>query len=156
MPHQQRSHPRKYGKDSRACRVTGQNDGLIRKYGLMMSRQCFREQANQIGFFKLKWAMIWNTRKTWREYTESRPEINQWKSLIQSLHQDNSARESILTGFQHGQSELQAMKLSAIQARMRDFFDRLLGPRPVMEHGIYLVWTQGETPSLDTTILDTS
>ena len=54
MPHQQLSHPRKYGKDSRSCRVTGQNMGLIRKYDLMMSRQCFREQAAQIGFKKLR------------------------------------------------------------------------------------------------------
>ena len=54
MPGQQHSHPRKYGKDSRACRVTNQNRGLIRKYELMMSRQSFREQAEQIGFKKLR------------------------------------------------------------------------------------------------------
>ena len=54
MPHQQHSHPRKYGKDSRACRVTGQTTGLIRKYGIMMCRRVFREQANEIGFYKYR------------------------------------------------------------------------------------------------------
>ena len=54
MPHQLHSHPRKYGKDSRACRVCTNSEGLIRKYNLMICRRCFREQAPQIGFNKFK------------------------------------------------------------------------------------------------------
>ena len=58
MPHQQRSHQRKYGKGARGCRITGMQEGLIRKYGLNICRRAFREQANQIGFFKYKWAIF--------------------------------------------------------------------------------------------------
>lgn len=47
-----RSHPRTYGKDSRACRITGNTHGLIRKYGLNICRQAFRENAAQLGFTK--------------------------------------------------------------------------------------------------------
>lgn len=46
------SHPRKYGKGSRQCRITGSRNALIRKYGINMSRQCFREKASDIGFVK--------------------------------------------------------------------------------------------------------
>lgn len=49
------SHPRQYGKGSRACRVTGNNNGLIRKYGLNIGRQAFREKAHLIGFVKVSW-----------------------------------------------------------------------------------------------------
>ncbi|GME42575.1 40s ribosomal protein s29 [Neofusicoccum parvum] len=49
------SRPRTYGKGSRGCRVTGDKKkaGVIRKYGLNMSRQAFREQAEAIGFKKV-------------------------------------------------------------------------------------------------------
>lgn len=46
------SHPKKYGKGSRACRVCSSRHGLIRKYQLNMCRQCFRENAKNIGFHK--------------------------------------------------------------------------------------------------------
>ncbi|ORX72027.1 40S ribosomal protein S29 [Linderina pennispora] len=46
------SRPRRFGKGSRQCRVCTHRAGLIRKYGLDMCRQCFREYANDIGFFK--------------------------------------------------------------------------------------------------------
>ncbi|RDL39549.1 putative 40s ribosomal protein s29 protein [Venustampulla echinocandica] len=46
------SRPRTYGKGSRACRVCTHKAGLIRKYGLMICRQCFREKATDIGFVK--------------------------------------------------------------------------------------------------------
>ncbi|KAH8079289.1 ribosomal protein S14 [Filobasidium floriforme] len=46
------SHPRNYGKGSRQCRVCAHQAGLIRRYGLMICRQCFRERAAQIGFEK--------------------------------------------------------------------------------------------------------
>ena len=55
MPNQLHSHPRKFGKDSRACRVCNTTHGLIRKYQLMICRRCFREQANLIGFHKYRW-----------------------------------------------------------------------------------------------------
>ncbi|KAJ3253826.1 40S ribosomal protein S29 [Boothiomyces macroporosus] len=48
------SHPRKYGKGSRQCRVCAHQAGLIRKYNINMCRQCFREYANDIGFLKQK------------------------------------------------------------------------------------------------------
>ena len=50
---QQHSHPRKFGKDSRQCRVCPRTTGLIRKYGLNLCRQCFREDALKIGFVKV-------------------------------------------------------------------------------------------------------
>jgi len=48
------THPSAYGKGSRACRVTGRlgGHGLIRKYGINMKRQSFRERALDIGFIK--------------------------------------------------------------------------------------------------------
>eukprot|EP00898_Chlorokybus_atmophyticus_P005940 jgi/Chlat1/6347/Chrsp44S09060 len=36
------SHPRGYGPGSRMCRVCGNPHGLVRKYGIMLCRQCFR------------------------------------------------------------------------------------------------------------------
>lgn len=49
-----RTHPRNYGKDSRACRVCTARQGLIRKYDMDLCRRCFREHANVIGFHKYK------------------------------------------------------------------------------------------------------
>jgi small subunit ribosomal protein S14 len=43
---------RKFGKGSRACRRCGRHDGLIRRYGLLYCRQCFREVAKKLGFKK--------------------------------------------------------------------------------------------------------
>lgn len=48
------SHPRHYGKGSRKCRVCASHSGLIRKYGLDICRQCFRERATDIGFNKYR------------------------------------------------------------------------------------------------------
>ncbi|KAI4962664.1 hypothetical protein ZWY2020_028340 [Hordeum vulgare] len=36
----------------KTCRVCGNSHGLIRKYGLMCCRQCFRSNAKDIGFIK--------------------------------------------------------------------------------------------------------
>ncbi|KAL1851194.1 40S ribosomal protein S29 [Paecilomyces lecythidis] len=49
------SRPRTYGKGSRQCRVCAHKAGLIRKYGLIVCRQCFREKANDIGFIKVNY-----------------------------------------------------------------------------------------------------
>ncbi|KAK6512121.1 40S ribosomal protein S29 [Arthrobotrys musiformis] len=46
------SRPRTYGKGARACRVCAHQAGLIRKYGLNICRQCFRERSKDIGFTK--------------------------------------------------------------------------------------------------------
>ena len=48
------THPKGYGKGSRACRVTGRQGGmgLIRKYGINMKRQVFRERAEDMGWVK--------------------------------------------------------------------------------------------------------
>ncbi|KAJ4343139.1 40S ribosomal protein S29 [Ascochyta clinopodiicola] len=48
------SRPRTYGKGSRECRVCTHPAGLIRKYGLNICRQCFREKAADIGFVKVR------------------------------------------------------------------------------------------------------
>lgn len=48
------SHPKKYGKGGRHCRVCSNQHGLIRKYGLNMCRQCFRVYAKDIGFTKVR------------------------------------------------------------------------------------------------------
>ena len=49
----------RYGKGSRACRVCGAKQGLIRKYGMNMCRRCFRERANDIGFKKVSLIIIY-------------------------------------------------------------------------------------------------
>ena len=48
------THPRNYGKGGRQCRVTGRKGGmgLIRKYGIDMKRQTFRERAQDMGWMK--------------------------------------------------------------------------------------------------------
>ncbi|KAF5855593.1 40S ribosomal protein S29 [Aspergillus alliaceus] len=48
------SRPRKYGKGSRGCRVCTHRAGLIRKYGMNICRQCFREKSQDIGFHKVR------------------------------------------------------------------------------------------------------
>ncbi|CAO1943992.1 unnamed protein product, partial [Urochloa humidicola] len=48
------SHPKNYGPGSRVCRVCTNPHGLIRKYGLMCCRQCFRSNAKDIGFIKYR------------------------------------------------------------------------------------------------------
>ncbi|QDZ24518.1 ribosomal protein S29 [Chloropicon primus] len=48
------SHPRDYGLGSHPCRVCGSHHGVIRKYGLNICRRCFRENAKDIGFRKLR------------------------------------------------------------------------------------------------------
>ncbi|XP_041044055.1 40S ribosomal protein S29-like [Carcharodon carcharias] len=47
------SHPRKFSQVSRSCRVCANRHGLIRKYGLNICHQCFRQYAKYIGFVKL-------------------------------------------------------------------------------------------------------
>ncbi|KAE9983547.1 40S ribosomal protein S29 [Venturia inaequalis] len=47
------SRPRGYGKGARECRVCTHPAGLIRKYGLNICRQCFRERSTDIGFTKV-------------------------------------------------------------------------------------------------------
>jgi len=43
---------RKIGKVVAICRVCGNHRGVIRKYGLMYCRKCFREYAEKLGFKK--------------------------------------------------------------------------------------------------------
>ncbi|MGD8505463.1 MAG: 30S ribosomal protein S14 [Candidatus Bathyarchaeota archaeon] len=42
----------KFGKGSRTCRRCGSSGSVIRRYGLNLCRQCFREVAKQLGFKK--------------------------------------------------------------------------------------------------------
>ncbi|KAK1271331.1 40S ribosomal protein S29 [Acorus gramineus] len=57
------SHPKNYGPGSRACRVCGNSHGLIRKYGLMCCRQCFRSNAKEIGFIKVNYYLLFPSEK---------------------------------------------------------------------------------------------
>ena len=43
---------RKFGKTAVVCRKCGKREGVIRKYGLNYCRQCFREEAEKLGFRK--------------------------------------------------------------------------------------------------------
>jgi len=43
---------KKFGKGSRTCRNCGTHRGIIRRYGLMICRRCFREKAERMGFKK--------------------------------------------------------------------------------------------------------
>ncbi len=46
------SKKRKFGKNIHKCRKCGKKGGVIRKYGLYYCRQCFREEAEKLGFRK--------------------------------------------------------------------------------------------------------
>ncbi|XP_045152293.1 40S ribosomal protein S29-like [Echinops telfairi] len=46
-------HPRKFGQGSSSRRVCSNRHGLIRKYGLNVCRQCFRQYMKDIGLIKL-------------------------------------------------------------------------------------------------------
>lgn len=43
---------KKFGRAANECRRCGRKNGLIRKYGIYMCRQCFREIALELGFKK--------------------------------------------------------------------------------------------------------
>jgi len=43
---------RKFGRITHPCRVCNSKSGVIRKYGIMYCRRCFREQAEKLGFRK--------------------------------------------------------------------------------------------------------
>ncbi|PSN86773.1 30S ribosomal protein S14 [Candidatus Marsarchaeota G2 archaeon ECH_B_SAG-F08] len=43
---------RKYGKGAYRCTRCGSQGNLIRRYGLLFCRQCFREVAEKLGFKK--------------------------------------------------------------------------------------------------------
>ena len=43
---------RPYGCGSHSCRLCGRVNGLVRRYGLFICRQCFREEANQLDFYR--------------------------------------------------------------------------------------------------------
>lgn len=45
---------RKIGKGARKCVRCGSFKGIIRKYGLMYCRRCFREVATDLGFKKYR------------------------------------------------------------------------------------------------------
>ncbi len=41
---------RKYGRGTIRCQRCGTREAVIRKYGLMLCRRCFREVAEELGF----------------------------------------------------------------------------------------------------------
>ncbi|MDY6966537.1 MAG: 30S ribosomal protein S14 [Halobacteriota archaeon] len=49
---QKKSTEKEYGHGANSCRRCGRRHGLIRKYGLYLCRQCFREMAKDMGFEK--------------------------------------------------------------------------------------------------------
>ncbi len=42
----------KFGRGANQCRRCGRKQGLVRKYGIYLCRQCFREIARDMGFNK--------------------------------------------------------------------------------------------------------
>lgn len=40
------------GRKGRTCENCGTSNGVIRKYGMMICRKCFREKAERLGFKK--------------------------------------------------------------------------------------------------------
>ena len=40
------------GEEGRVCRICGRPEGLVRKYGINMCRQCFKRKAKEMGFQK--------------------------------------------------------------------------------------------------------
>jgi small subunit ribosomal protein S29e len=46
------SRPHTFGPGSRQCRRCSSRSGLIRKYHLMLCRQCFRDCSELLGFKK--------------------------------------------------------------------------------------------------------
>ncbi|TYI99884.1 hypothetical protein E1A91_A13G048600v1 [Gossypium mustelinum] len=53
------SHPKTYGPGSRACRVCRNPHAIIRKYGLMCCRQCFRSNARKLDSLSTVDEFIW-------------------------------------------------------------------------------------------------
>jgi len=43
---------RSFGRGAHECRRCGRKQGLVRKYGIYLCRQCFREIANTMEFEK--------------------------------------------------------------------------------------------------------
>jgi len=43
---------RSFGRGANSCKRCGRKPGLIRKYGIYLCRQCFREIAPEMGFEK--------------------------------------------------------------------------------------------------------
>ena len=41
---------RKHGRENYRCRKCGTTKGVIRKYGILLCRKCFREEAKDLGF----------------------------------------------------------------------------------------------------------
>jgi len=48
----ERNKDKRFGRGANACRRCGRRRGLIRRYGIYLCRQCFREIARDIGFKK--------------------------------------------------------------------------------------------------------
>ena len=47
-----KSKKRSFGKNIYKCRKCRRTKGMIRQYGLLYCRQCFREEAEKLGFRK--------------------------------------------------------------------------------------------------------
>jgi len=43
---------KKFGRSASECKRCGRQQGLVRKYGIYLCRQCFREIARDMGFEK--------------------------------------------------------------------------------------------------------
>jgi small subunit ribosomal protein S14 len=54
MSVQKQRKERAYGKGSRGCVRCGTKQGLVRRYGINLCRQCFREVAEKMGFKKYR------------------------------------------------------------------------------------------------------
>lgn len=43
----------KFGRGAHQCQICGRKQGLVRRYNIMLCRQCFRDYAAKIGFKKM-------------------------------------------------------------------------------------------------------
>ncbi|MCQ4152828.1 MAG: 30S ribosomal protein S14 [Archaeoglobi archaeon] len=43
---------KKFGRGANQCKRCGRKRALVRKYGIYLCRQCFREKAMELGFKK--------------------------------------------------------------------------------------------------------
>ncbi|HDR73400.1 MAG TPA: 30S ribosomal protein S14 [Methanoculleus sp.] len=48
-----RAHAIPFGRGAHECKMCGRKQGLVRRYNIMLCRQCFREWASKIGFKKM-------------------------------------------------------------------------------------------------------
>uniref|UniRef100_A0A0D9ZDS0 SANT domain-containing protein n=1 Tax=Oryza glumipatula TaxID=40148 RepID=A0A0D9ZDS0_9ORYZ len=129
------SHPKNYGPGSRVCRVCGNPHGLIRKYGLMCCRQCFRSNAKDIGFIKADNLAGYNRQ---RPFGQRRAELQASHSIARAELEPNNPQE-----LQSPDSALSLFRLARLSsARSPPFGPKF--PSAAHRHPLHLTSSGGE------------